>query len=71
MEGQTIQNSEGRRDTIELINGQEVREKETVNHGVESKTFPLCALVVVGMFYTQLRINQTWGEVLNITQQMH
>ena len=39
MEGQTIQNSDGRRDTMELINGQEVREKETVNLGVESKSF--------------------------------
>jgi hypothetical protein len=41
-----------------------VREKETVNHGVEPKTFPLCALVVVGMFYTHFRINKTWGKVL-------
>ena len=64
MEGQTIQNSDGRKDTVELINGQEVREKETVNHGVESKTFPLCALVGVNMFYTHFRINKTWGEVL-------
>jgi hypothetical protein len=49
---------------MELINGQEEREKETVNHSVEPKTFPLCALVVVGMFYTHFRINRTWGKVL-------
>jgi hypothetical protein len=51
VEGQTIQNSDERKDTMELINGEEVREKETVNHGVVAKTFPLCALMGVDMFY--------------------
>jgi hypothetical protein len=48
---------------MKLINGQEVGEKETVNHGVESETFPLCALVGVDMLYTHFRINQSWGDV--------
>jgi len=41
VEGQTIQNSGGRKDTTELINGREVTVKGTVNNGVESKTFSL------------------------------
>ena len=42
-----------------------MRVKETANHGVESKTFSLCALVSVDMFYTQFRINKTWDEGLS------
>jgi hypothetical protein len=49
---------------MELINGQEVRVKETVNHDTESKTFSLYALVCVDMFYTHFRINKTWDQVL-------
>jgi hypothetical protein len=48
---------------MQLINGQEVREKETVNHSVESKPFPLCLLMGVAMFYTHFRMNQSWGGV--------
>jgi len=62
--GQRIQNADARNDTMEFINGQEVRVKETVNRGVESKTFSLRALMSVDMFYTQFRINQSLGEVL-------
>ena len=64
MVGQRIQNADARNDTMEFINGQEVRVKETVNRGVESKTFSLRALMSVDMFYTQFRINQSLGEVL-------
>jgi len=49
---------------MEFIKGQQVRVKVTVNHGVESKTFSLRALMSVDMFHTQLRINQSLGEVL-------
>ena len=52
------------KDTVEFINGQEMRVKETVNHGVESNTFSLCAITSVDMFYTHFKINQKWGEVL-------
>jgi hypothetical protein len=62
--GQKIQNVDLREDTMELINGQEVRVKETVNHDSVSITFSLCALVSVDMFYTHFKINQSWGEVL-------
>ena len=58
VEGRTIQNSDACKNTVELIKGEEVRVKETVNHGVESKTFSLCALVSVDMFYTRFRIYQ-------------
>ena len=52
MVGQRIQNADARKDTMEFINGKEVRVKETANHGVESKPFSLCALMSVDMFYT-------------------
>jgi len=67
VEGQTIQNSDAKEDTKKLINGQEVRVKERVNHGTVFKTFSLCALVSVDMFYTQFRINKSWEEVLRST----
>ena len=35
-----------------------------MNHGAECKTFSLCALVRVDIFYTQFRINKTLEEVL-------
>ena len=41
-----------------------MRVKVTVNHGVESNTFSLCAFMSVDMFHTQFRINQRWEEVL-------
>jgi hypothetical protein len=41
-----------------------VREKETVIYGVESKKLPVCPLVSVDMFYTQFRLNKSWGNVL-------
>ena len=50
---------DARENTMELINGQEVRVKETVNRDTVSKTFSLCALVNVDMFYTQFSINKT------------
>jgi hypothetical protein len=49
---------------MKLINGEEVREKQTVNHGVESKKLPVCPLVSVDMLYTQFRLNKSWGDVL-------
>lgn len=64
MEGQTIQNSDARKDTVELVNGQEVKAKERVKHDIVSKTFSLCALMSVDMFYTQFTISKSWGEVL-------
>ena len=64
MEGQTIQNSDASKDTKEFINGREVRVKETVNYDIVSKTFSLCVLICVDMFYTHCRINQSWGEEL-------
>lgn len=39
MDGQTIQNSDASKDTMELINGQEERVKKTVNHDIVCKTF--------------------------------
>jgi hypothetical protein len=65
VEGQTIQNSDTRKNTKELINGEEVRVKETVNDDTVSKTFSLCALVSVDMFYTQFILIKTWSEGLS------
>jgi hypothetical protein len=48
---------------MELINGDEVRVKETVIHGDEFKTFSLCALVSVDMSYTKFKISKSWEEV--------
>jgi hypothetical protein len=62
--GQRVQTAYARGETTELINGQEVRVKETVNHSFESKPYSLSALMSVDMFYTHFRINQSWGEVL-------
>ena len=64
MVGQRIQNADARNDTVEFINGKEVRVRVTENHGVESKTFYLCARMSVDMFYTQFKINENWGEML-------
>ena len=58
---QRIQRRTREKNTMEFISGQEVKVKETVSHGVESKMFSLRARMIVDMFCAHFTINQSWG----------